>query len=346
MTPSSTSSLKKVTLPLFFKHWKIVIISAICVALLASVLIYQKSKSKAVILFGTLGGWSSKAVDINNAGQVIGDYRNENGDIRAFLWTKESGMQDLGTLGGRSSYVAGIDENGQVYGSADNPPNSPQSSSRFRWTKEKGMEERTDSSSEIDRRSRYSISQGTEDESVPTIYYNKKRFVLNNLGGKKGSAYPPNDKGQATGNSEIENGDEHSFFWSQEQGMLDIGTLGGRKTHANYINNHGQIVGYSLTKNGEKRAFIWSRDKGIRELETLAGKESEAVVINDSGEIVGYIKHSPPWWVGPWGWIAQQLKLSYKYKPSLKYKDLKEAVLWRVPPDPDLKQFPTTPEKQ
>ncbi len=48
---------------------------------------------------GTLpGGASSWAVGVSNSGQVVGTSQTKNGLIHAFLWTPESGMQDLNDL--------------------------------------------------------------------------------------------------------------------------------------------------------------------------------------------------------------------------------------------------------
>jgi len=52
---------------------------------------------------GTLPGWSASiAYGINNNGQVVGDSFNSDStsDTRAFLWSSESGMQDLSLLPG------------------------------------------------------------------------------------------------------------------------------------------------------------------------------------------------------------------------------------------------------
>src|SRR5262249_29870081 len=51
--------------------------------------------SKAINI-GTLGGTSSYATGINDAGQVVGSAKNAAGRSRPFLWSTANGMTDLG----------------------------------------------------------------------------------------------------------------------------------------------------------------------------------------------------------------------------------------------------------
>jgi probable HAF family extracellular repeat protein len=53
---------------------------------------------------GTLGGYYSGAVDVSDAGQVVGHSCTAGWDERAFMWTKTGGMVDLRDLGGDWSY--------------------------------------------------------------------------------------------------------------------------------------------------------------------------------------------------------------------------------------------------
>src|SRR5262245_47152693 len=65
---------------------------------------------------GTLGGDSSEASAINNAGQVVGWSTNASGATRGFLYAGGA-TTDLGTLpGGTDSFATGINDLGQVVG--------------------------------------------------------------------------------------------------------------------------------------------------------------------------------------------------------------------------------------
>ncbi len=69
---------------------------------------------------GNLGGAQNLASAVNNRGDVDGAAQVSGGDVHAFLWTEQTGMQDLGTLPGDFLSVAPccrtVNDNRQVVG--------------------------------------------------------------------------------------------------------------------------------------------------------------------------------------------------------------------------------------
>jgi probable HAF family extracellular repeat protein len=57
------------------------------------------------------------AVDVNDAGQVVGGLRTPSG-THAFSWTLDGGLVDLGTLGGASSNALAVNEHGWIVGTS------------------------------------------------------------------------------------------------------------------------------------------------------------------------------------------------------------------------------------
>jgi len=207
---------------------------------------------------GTLGGNSSQAWGVNDAGTVVGQSVNATGETRAFYWTNGGGMIDLGTLGGDHSYAFAINNADTVVGCADDNQANRQYS--FRWTSGNGMEKLKQFGS-----ARYSC------------------------------AFAVNASGVVVGEAEITSGPIHAALWRGTNQVDDLGTLGGNASIARAINVNEEVVGASLTADGNTRAFGWD-DTGVAamtDLNDLLPSGSGWVLIdawdiNDNGEIVGY----------------------------------------------------------
>jgi probable HAF family extracellular repeat protein len=109
-------------------------------------------------------------------------------------------------------------------------------------------------------------------------------------GGLRSYAVAINERGQAVGRCDTQDGRTHAFLWDPEKGaMTDLGTLpGGAISYASGINERGQVVGGSGTSTG-LRAFLWDpTTKTMTDLGTLPGRtESDATDINARGQVVG-----------------------------------------------------------
>ncbi len=204
---------------------------------------------KKLVALGTLGGRSSTASAVNDAGQVTGQSDINNGLVthaHAFLYSAGQ-MTDLGTLGGRDSAGSSINSKGEVVGS--------------------------------------SSLAGAADTYHAFWYRNGSMTDLGTLGGTTSGATDINDAGQITGLSE-KDGTTRAFLYENGK-MRDIGTLsGGNVSFGNAINSLGHVAGESEIAGGERRAFLY-RNNRMRDLGTL-GNYSTALGINTQDWVVGW----------------------------------------------------------
>lgn len=135
-----------------------------------------------IIPLGTLGGWVSVALGVNDCGQVVGGADTAHGARHPFLWDAGE-MIDLGTLPGITHCEAwDINNNSQVVGLCVDYYGGGERA--FLW----------------------------EDGEM---------IDLGDLGGGEADADAINDAGQVVGNSHVSRTDVHSFLW-EDGVMTDL----------------------------------------------------------------------------------------------------------------------------
>lgn len=115
---------------------------------------------------------------------------------------------------------------------------------------------------------------------------------LGTLGGHDSNGFGINDKGEVTGQADIDGTLGFHVFLNRpgpdgKRIMSDLGTMGGLDSSGTSINNRGQITGYSFTSDGNSRAFLYS-DGEMKDIGTLGGSASQGNSINNKGQITGW----------------------------------------------------------
>jgi titin len=259
---------------------------------------------------GTFGGSTSRAVDINEHGQVVGwAFTTNDAAAHAFSWTRTGGLTDLGTLGPTHSEAVAVSDNGQVVGNSRVIDDSVQQVDHaFSWTTASGLVDlgalgtRANNASHArDVNDDGQVVGASDTDATVTPGFDTHAFLwtqaygmhdLGTLSGDGGSdAAAINNDGQVVGISASVSGGSpitwHAFLWTEADGMSDLGTLGGTFSQATAINATGQVAGTSTMGNGHQHAFLWTQSGGMRDLGTLGGANSYALAVSEDGQIVG-----------------------------------------------------------
>jgi len=185
---------------------------------------------------GTLGGATSVARAVNNAGVVVGSARRAAGGVGAFVYA-DGVMTELPGLGGTFTEALAINDRGDVVGSSTYAGAPLSSRVAVRW--------------------RHGVIED-----------------LGTLGGGFARARGINARGDVVGESVTAEGLFHAFL-VRDGVMEDLGTLGGDTSQALGINEAGRVVGVTDTGAFNSdfgvpvfRAFVFRRGE-MREIPLL-----------------------------------------------------------------------------
>lgn len=209
---------------------------------------------------GTLGGTTSYASRLNDAGHVVGSAQDRSGADRAFLYNGTT-MIDLGSFGGFRSDAIGVNNAGYIVGSSY-PPENPDPT--------------------VDTGPRpFLYPPGGPMQELGTLPFPNPY----------GAATDINESGQVVGYSgPFKPGDApfYPFLFSNDV-MTNLGSIGGDFNAAVALNDHGQVVGFASLPNSlfDRHAFLYSGGV-FTDLDGRTGQSySIANDINNLGQVVG-----------------------------------------------------------
>jgi probable HAF family extracellular repeat protein len=233
------------------------------------------------------------ASDLNDQGQVVGLARSHAASPRAFLWSREGGLNYLDRGDQNGSVANSINSTGIVAGQLGREKGDR---AAFLWNDnllgpsphpEFGPE-----SMAFDVNSKGQVVghvMGGDDLTRLAFLFDPQNGLstLGTLGGRSSQAVGISEEGKVIGWSNLENNlTTRAFLWSASEGMTDLGTLGGASSYANALNNRGEIVGQAQTAGSQFHAYLHDCEE-MKDLGTLGGQWSLAFAVNDQGLVVG-----------------------------------------------------------
>ena len=208
---------------------------------------------------GSLGGGSTFAHAINDAGDVAGESNTAGGKRRAFLWQNGT-MRNLGTLGGAESSIAfGIDGTGRVVGVTQKIGGPILA---FIWEngamhRLAGLDTGYSWALDIDNLGRVVGEYGSIETPRAFLWVDGKLTDLGTLGGPTASAAAIGPDGKIVGQSTTATGANRAFMW-QNGVMTGLGTLAGGTSGAAGISGLSHVVGLSQAPEARfSNVFLW-----------------------------------------------------------------------------------------
>ena len=235
---------------------------------------------------GTLGGATSRAYDINAAGQVAGSADLAGGVTHAFLYNNGK-MEDLDPASANRSDAFRINSSGKVVGAAQS---TDQRLCAFLYSDGK-----------------LTYLQRANAMASAACGINSKAIIVGVVTDAQGAAHAfrsdgvqamtfltaefrswvtdISDRDQAVGYLAAGDGAMRAFVCDGRV-MKKLDNLGGGSSYANRINRLGQVAGCCDVSGGNAHAVLWDA-AGVHDLGTLGGGNSRAEGINSEGHVVG-----------------------------------------------------------
>jgi probable HAF family extracellular repeat protein len=252
---------------------------------------------------GTLGGNSSLALGLNDAGVIVGNSRTTTNarPLLAFRW-QQGAMSNLGSLPGSTfSRAFSINRDGAAVGEAFTAP-SPEISRAVIWAQggitDLGTLGAATGAVATDINDRGQITGGSGGRAVMWDAQGIRDLgTISTVATATSRAAAINNHGHVVGRSQTDilnaTGGRvtHGFLWNGTS-MVDLGTLGASTNYSDAfaVNDSSVVVGEAMVESGTYHAWVW-RNGTMTSLHPAEFelRHSRANRINTRGVIVGHV---------------------------------------------------------
>ncbi|PKN55274.1 MAG: hypothetical protein CVU56_22105 [Deltaproteobacteria bacterium HGW-Deltaproteobacteria-14] len=266
----------------------------------------------ALMDLGTLGGATSRALAVSDAGAVVGVSTTEAGREHGFYWVADGGMRDVTPdgEGAVSGAATGVDDAGRIAGIMDEGAGA----SAFLDSDEDGFTLLWETDEAVGSERAPIIGpvgggdvagNGFDDAGAPASFFRalgaSRVLIPAPSGAGRLVARDLASGGVVVGWFEDAAGAERPFRWTEGGGLVDLGSLGGGDGRALAVADDGRVTGWSSDGDGAARAFVWTSGGGMQDLGTLAGGQgSRGLAVAADGPVAGVV-------VTAWGAVEAAL---------------------------------------
>ena len=259
----------------------------------AAAVMFSAGVAHAAGPMGEKRGESSAIMDVNAAGEMVGEIKDEDGNRRAILTTQGRNIE-IGTLGGSESFANAINNAGVVTGAALTAKNAWHA---FRYDQALSMVDlgtlggNSSVGTAINDKGHVAGYADTEAGTFHAFVDTGVGMLdLGTFGGKNSYATAVNNNGVVVGAAQLPNGFRRAFMFKPGSGMIEIPGFGGRISVATAVNDNGIVIGSAETADHKWHAFSYD-GKRVTDLGALMVEgNSYATGINANGDIVGSLK--------------------------------------------------------
>ncbi len=233
-------------------------------------------------------------LDINDFGEVVGEYAYLPLIRHGFFWSTARGFVDLGAAEeGGQSHATGINNCGEIVGWTTDAEGTFASLQAALWNSALEIE---DISSSIGPMVLRDINDAGNLVGLinSRSYFWSVRTGLVDLGGIGGTYSEPfelNNRDEVAGTAYTEEFIGHTFRWTMATGMEDLHPSGSQWSEGASINDHGDVAGWYYPPTGGVHAVLFRHNGDVVDLNPMGPTDTDypsfAVGVNRNGYIVG-----------------------------------------------------------